>query len=158
MSASRPGPSARGRRPPAARGAGRWRKARSYEDALTSLAQAEALARALDPATQRTVAEAARAHQERAAGVADATARAQRIEQALQEGARLLEEGKATEAVRALRRGAGAGPAERARPRGQAARPRSAIRATTTREKLGQSFQEGKALFEAGQYEEALDP
>jgi hypothetical protein len=71
---------------------------RAWDEALALLAQAEVLARQLDPDTLRSVTreqERLRADQKEAQDAAD---RARRLEQLLADGARLLEEGKATEA------------------------------------------------------------
>ncbi|HEY6549348.1 MAG TPA: hypothetical protein VI589_15640, partial [Vicinamibacteria bacterium] len=64
-------------------------RARKFDDALTKLAQAEKIATALDPATQRAVAEARERIGATSREQADATARVQRLEQTLQEAKRL---------------------------------------------------------------------
>ncbi len=132
-------------------------RARKYEEALTRLAQAESLARALDPATQRTVAEARERIRADEQEQAEAMAREKRLEQTLQEAGRLLDEGKPTDAVVRFDQALAVDPKNaRALEGKRVAQER--IRATTTREKLEQSFREGKALFEAGEYETALPP
>jgi len=68
------------------------------DESLPLLAQAEQLARGLDPDSQRAVAreqERQRAAQKEALDAAD---RAERLERRLADGERLLDEGKATEA------------------------------------------------------------
>ena len=143
-------------RPAAGRGQGAAPRPED-EEALTRLAQAEPLAKALDPATQRTVAEARERIRADAQEQADAAARDKRLEQTLQEGARLLEEGKPTEAVVRFDEALAVDPRNaRALEGKRGAQER--ILATTTREALGPSFREGKALFEAGEYERALAP
>ena len=132
-------------------------RARKYEEALIRLAQAESLSRALDPATERTVAEARERIRADEREQADANARAQRLEQTLQEASRLLDEGKPTDAVVRFDQALAVdGKNARALEGKRVAQER--IRATTTREKLEQSYREGKALFEAGEYEKALPP
>ena len=132
-------------------------RARKYEEALTRLALAESLSRALDPATQRTVAEARERIRADEQEQADALTRTQRLEQTLQEASRLLDEGKATEAVVRFDQALATDPKNaRALEGKRVAQER--IRATTTREKLEQSFRAGKALFDAGEYEQALAP
>jgi tetratricopeptide (TPR) repeat protein len=132
-------------------------RTRKYEEALTKLAMAEPLAKALDPATQRSVTDARERIRADAQEQADATARASRLEQTVQEAIRLLEEGKPTEAVVRFDEALAVDPRNaRALEGKRTAQER--IRATTTREALEQSFRDGKSLFEAGEYEKALAP
>lgn len=130
---------------------------RSPEDALARLIQAELLAKNLDPDLQRRVTEAREKIRADQKEVAEAAARAHQIEQGLADGSRLLAEGKAGEAQLAfeavLRLDARSGPALEGKRVAQ-----EKILASTTREKRAQSFREGKALFEGGQYEPALAP
>jgi tetratricopeptide (TPR) repeat protein len=129
-------------------------RAKRYDEALTKLALAEALAKTLDPATQRTVAEARERIRQDAQEQSEAAAREKRLDLALQEAARLLDEGKLTEAVVRFDEALAVEPKNvRALEGKRLAQER--IRATTTREALLQSFAEGKALFEAGAYEKA---
>ena len=130
---------------------------RSFEDALTRLAQAESLARSLDPDTLRSVTEARERIRATEKELQDAAARVQRIEQRLGEALRLLEGGEPTEAqvafedVLALdRENAQALEGKRA--------AQERIRASITRRQQAEALQQGKALFEAQQYEQALRP
>jgi tetratricopeptide (TPR) repeat protein len=132
-------------------------RARKYNEALTKLALAEPLAKALDPATQRSVAEARERVQADAQEQAEAAARAQRLEQALQEATRLLEEGRPTEAVVRFDEALSI-DARNARALEGKRAAQEQIRASATREQLAARFREGKALFEAGEYEKALRP
>ncbi len=132
-------------------------RARRYDDALTKLAQAEPLAGALDPATQRTVAEARERIRGSSTEQQDAAARAQRLEQTLQEAKRLLDEEKPAEAVVRFDQALGVDPRNaRALEGKRLAQER--ISATATRAMLQASFKGGKALFDAGEYEKALVP
>jgi tetratricopeptide (TPR) repeat protein len=130
---------------------------RSPEDALARLIQAELLAKNLDPDLQRRVTEAREKIRADQKEVAEAAARARQIEQGQADGSRLLSEGKAAEAQLAfetvLRLDPRSGPALEGKRVAQ-----EKILASTTREKRAQSFREGRALFEGGQYEPALAP
>jgi hypothetical protein len=113
---------------------------RAWDEALALLAQAEVLARQLDPDTLRSVTreqERQRAAQKEAQ---DATDRAQRLEQLLADGARLLEEGKATEAKVAFDEAALASIARNAaRPRGRRCRGGPIASTTAPREGLART-------------------
>jgi hypothetical protein len=129
----------------------------AWDESLPLLAQAELLARGLDADSQRAVAreqERQRAAQKESL---DAAGRAQRLEQRLADGERLLDEGKATEAKVAFEdvltldaRNARALEGRRAAD--------ERIQASTTRAARQQALADGKALFDAGQYEAALPP
>jgi tetratricopeptide (TPR) repeat protein len=132
-------------------------KARKYEEALTKLAQAEALAKGLDTGIQRGVTEARERIRATEKETADSTGRAQRIEQALAEGNRLLEAGKHTEAMMAFDSALGFDARNSRALEGRKA-AQEGILASTTGEKRQAAFNRGKAFFEAGQYEQALAP
>ncbi len=129
----------------------------AWDESLPLLAQAEQLARGLDTDTLRSVTreqERQRAAQKEAA---DAAARAQRLEQRLADGQRLLDEGKPTDAKVAFDEALDLDPASaRARDGRRAAEER--ILASTTRAARQKAYADGKALFDAGQYEAALGP
>jgi hypothetical protein len=130
---------------------------KSYDEALTRLAQAEVAAKGLDPEILRQVTEAQnriRATQEE---IQVSAARAQRIEQRLAEAGRLLDEGKATESVVAFDDVLKL-DAQNARAQDGKKLAQERILAATTRQSRAESFRAGKALFEAGQYEQALPP
>jgi tetratricopeptide (TPR) repeat protein len=130
---------------------------KAWDEALALLAQAEVLARQLDPDTLRAVTreqERLRADQKEAL---DAEARARRLEQLLADGERLLGEGKGTEAKVAFDEALGLDPRNPQAIEGR----RSAeerILASTTRAAREKSYADGKALVEAGQLEAALGP
>jgi hypothetical protein len=133
-------------------------KTSKYEDALARLAQAEVLAKNLnDPATERRVAEAQDRIRAEAQQVTDATAREKRLEQTLQQAARLLEDEKATEAKLRFDEALGLDP-KNARALEGRRLAEERILATKTRENLQQRLREGEALFQAGEYEKALVP
>jgi tetratricopeptide (TPR) repeat protein len=129
----------------------------SYDEALALLKQAEALAKGLDAERLRAVtaeSERLRAAQKDAAAAA---ARSQRLEQRLADGQRLLQEGKASDAMLAFNEALDVDPHE---PRALAGRDaaQAAILGSTTRARRREAGQQGKAFFDAGQYEQALGP
>jgi len=130
---------------------------KSYDEALTKLAQAEAAAKGLDPETMRQVTEARDRIRASQSDLLEAAARAQRIEQRLTEATRLLDEGKATEAVVALDDVLKLDP-QNARAQEGKRTAQERILAATTRQSRAEKFRVGKGLFEAGQYEQALAP
>jgi tetratricopeptide (TPR) repeat protein len=129
----------------------------AWDEALARLAEAEVLARGLDADTLRAVTreqERLRALQKDAA---DSATRAQQLEQRLADGQRLLEEGRATDAKVAFDEVLAIDPRNaQAREGRRVADER--ILASTTRAALRKAFADGKALFDAGQYEAALAP
>ncbi len=129
----------------------------SFDQALALLKQAESLAKGLDAERLRAVtaeSERLRAAQKE---VADAAARAQRLEQRVADGQRLLQEDKASDAMLAFNEALDIDPRE---PRALAGRDaaQAAILGTTTRSRRREAGLQGKALFDAGQYEQALGP
>jgi tetratricopeptide (TPR) repeat protein/Cdc6-like AAA superfamily ATPase len=130
---------------------------RAWDDALARLAEAEAIAKGLDADTLRAV----NREQERLRGLraeaADTTARGQRLDQRLADGQRLLDEGKPTEADLAFREALDVDPKNTAALEGRKAAQARILESTTRLERQA-SFQQGKALFDAGQYEQALGP
>jgi tetratricopeptide (TPR) repeat protein/histone H3/H4 len=130
---------------------------RAWDEALALLAQAEVLARQLDPDTLRAVTR----EQERQRAAKDeagqAEARAGRLEQLLADGERLLAEGRATEAKVAFDEALGLDPQNaRALEGRRAAEDR--ILASTTRAAREKAYADGKALVDARQLEAALGP
>lgn len=87
----------------------------------------------------------------------DAAERAQRLEQLLAEGRTLLEQGRGTEAKMRFDQAVDLDPRSAAALEGQR-QANERILANRTREALEQRLREGKALFEAGNYGEALRP
>jgi tetratricopeptide (TPR) repeat protein len=132
-------------------------KKRSFADALAKLAQAAVLAKGLDPDTLRTVTEARERIRATESEIQETVKRGQRIEQRLAEALRLLEEGKGTEAQVAFDDVIALDP-QNARALEGKKMAQERIRASTTRQKQADAFQQGRSLFEAGQYEAALEP
>jgi tetratricopeptide (TPR) repeat protein len=130
---------------------------KAWDQALALLAQAEVLARQLDPDTLRSVTreqERLRAEQKE---LLEADARARRLEQLLADGERLLAEDKGTDAKVAFDEALGLDPKN---PRAIAGRgaAEERILASTTRAAREKAFADGKALVAAGQLEAALGP
>ena len=130
---------------------------RAWEESLPLLAQAEVLARELDADTRRSVTQEQERQRAAQAEATDAAARARRLEQRLADGERLLEEGKATEAKVAFD---DALQLEPRNARGLEGRrvAEERIQASTTRAARRKALADGRALFDAGQYEPALGP
>jgi len=132
-------------------------KAGSLDDALASLANAREMAKQLDRGTQDAIAEMIQRIGGEKARAEAAQDRRQRIATALADGTKLLQDGHATEAklkfesVLAL---------DAANPTALAGNQRAEeeILASTTRAARDALLQEGRRLFEAGQYEAALRP
>jgi tetratricopeptide (TPR) repeat protein len=133
-------------------------KAGNLDDALTSLAKAQEMAKqALDRGTQDAIAETTqRIMNEKTRAEAEHD-RKQRIASALGEGTKLLQDGRAPEAklkfesVLALDAGNAAALAGKSRAEEE-------ILASTTRDTREALLQEGRRLFEAGRYEDARRP
>jgi tetratricopeptide (TPR) repeat protein len=132
----------------------------SFQEALAKLAQAGEAAKALpDPESVRRITEKRNRIVATQNEIEEKTRKQQRIEQRLGEALRLLEEGKGTEAqaqmafddVLAL-------DPQNARALEGRKIAQERIRASSTRSKLAELFQQGKQLFEAAQYEAALEP
>jgi tetratricopeptide (TPR) repeat protein len=130
---------------------------RRYDDALAKLAQAQAVAASLDPATQQRVLDNTRRVRGEQRELAEANARLQRIEQGLADGRRLLEEGRPAEAIvrfdEVLSLEVGNGAAAQGKAEAQ-----ERILASTTRAARREAFQRGKTLFDAGRYQDSLQP
>jgi Tfp pilus assembly protein PilF len=128
-----------------------------YDEALERLAKAAIVAGSLDPATlQRVVDLQTRVRTEKR-DVTDAAARTARIEQALGDGRRLLEEGKATDANIRFDEVLGLDPRNGAALEGKRV-AQERLRASQSKEERAAAYQRGKELFEAGKYDEALKP
>jgi len=129
----------------------------AWDESLPLLAQAEALARSLDAETLRAVTREQERQRAAQAEALDAAARTQRLEQRLTDGERLLEEGKPTEAKVAFDEALDLAPRN---PRALEGRrvAEERILASTTRAARQKALADGKALFDAGQYEASLAP
>jgi hypothetical protein len=132
-------------------------RAKRYDEALVRIAQAQAAAVALDPATQQRVIEAKQRLLAEQQAQGDSAKRAQRIEQALAEARRLLDDDRATEAIVHFDEVLGLDAKNQKALDGKR-EAQERILASQTRQNLLERFAEGKKLFEAGQYEQALPP
>jgi len=130
---------------------------RSWDEALTYLAQAEVIARELDSESLRQVTQLRDRLREDQRKARDAAARAQRIQDRLADGDRLLDDGRLTEAVVAYDEVLELDPRNTRATEGRRL-ARERILASSTRAARERSFAEGKALFDAGKYEAALGP
>jgi tetratricopeptide (TPR) repeat protein len=125
------------------------------DDALSRLHQAQTVAEALaDSATQRDIMESIKKISTERNARQEAAALAARIERELAEGQQLLQAGKGAEAKlkfeNVLTLDAHNAPAADGRTKAE-----EQILATTTRQTREAAFARGKALFEAGRYDEA---
>jgi tetratricopeptide (TPR) repeat protein len=130
---------------------------RSWDEALAQLARAEVLARGLDTEILGSVNREQDRLRTAQREAKEATARTQRIQQQLEAGESLLDEGRSTEAMAAFDDVLGLDPRNaRAREGRRVAQER--ILASTTRAEREKAYAEGKSLFDANQYEAALAP
>jgi tetratricopeptide (TPR) repeat protein len=132
-------------------------KAGSYEEALASLASALAVARQLDRSTQAELVEMDKRIRDEKTRADEARDRKQRVAAALADGTRLLQEGKPTEAKLKFEAVLAQDAANAAALEGKR-RAEDEILASTDRAAREALLQEGRRLFEAGQYEEAQRP
>jgi tetratricopeptide (TPR) repeat protein len=137
--------------------AGDLHKARKFDEALSRLAQAQTAAEALDPQTQQSIIELRDKVRADDRAVREAEERTKRLEQALAEGTRLLEENNPTEAIVRFDQVLDLDP-RNARALAGKKDAEERILVSTTRASREAAFQEGKALFEAGKYEQAIRP
>lgn len=129
----------------------------AWDDSLPLLAQAEQLAKTLDADTLRSVTREQERQRAAQKAATEATAREQRLQQRLDDGERLLGEGKATEAKVAFDDALEIDPQNARALAGRRAADER-IQTSTTRAAREKSLADGKALFDAGQYEAALSP
>jgi tetratricopeptide (TPR) repeat protein len=129
----------------------------AWDEALARLAEAEVLARGLDADTLRAVTREQERLSVQKQQAQDSAARAQRLEQRLADGQRLLEEGKPTDAKVAFDEALELDPQNPTAREGRRVADER-ILASTTRAALRKKFEEGQALFDAGRYEPALAP
>jgi hypothetical protein len=132
-------------------------KQKHFAEALAKLAQAAVLAKGLDPDALRTVTEARERIRATEGALQEAAKRGERIEQRLSEALRLLEEGKDVEAQVAFDDVIALDP-QNARALEGKRLAQERRRLSSTREEQARNFQQGRSLFEAGQYEAALEP
>ncbi len=137
--------------------AGELAKRRKYDEALARLAQAQAGASNFDPQAQQRVLEMRNRVRAEQQELAESTSRGRRVEQALAEGRRLLDEARPTEAIVRFDEVLALEP-KNARAADAKKEAQERILASQTHQKLQQRFGEGRALFDAGRYQEALEP
>ncbi len=128
------------------------------EEALAKLLQAQKLAEALnDPATQADIADRTQKIRDELKRTEDAQQRTKRIDKDLADGLKLLQDGKATEAKLRFESVLSLEPAHAGALEGKR-RAEEEIQASTTREHRDALLREGRALFQAGRYKDALRP
>jgi len=128
------------------------------EEALAPLGGAQKVAEGLaDAATQRDIMEFIKKIRTEMNDRQEAEARAQRIDRDLAEGQQLLQAGKGAEAKLKFADVLGLDPHNARAAEGQA-KAEEQILASTTRQTRQAAFEHGKALFEAGRYDEARGP
>src|SRR4029079_2982688 len=127
--------------------AGELPKAKKFDDALSRLAQAQTAAEALDPQTQQAIIELRDKIRADERTMREAEDRARRLEQALAEGTRLLEENNPTEAIVRFDQVLDLDPRNAVALAGKKD-AEERILVSTTRASREAAFQEGKALFE----------
>jgi tetratricopeptide (TPR) repeat protein len=127
------------------------------EEALARLAQAEKVAEVLEPAVRQQVADQIKRIRSDQNERAERAATAQKVEDGLAEGKRLLEGEKAAEARIAFDRVLALDPKNAVAQEGKHD-AEERILAETTQQERDAAFRSGQTLFEAGQYEQALKP
>jgi tetratricopeptide (TPR) repeat protein len=126
-----------------------------YDEALERLAKAKALAASLDAAIQQRVSDLTdRVQGEKRAAVQQAETQ-KRLEDALTDGRRLLDEGKPTEAAIRFDEALAIDPKNAAAAEGKE-EARQRLLASQSREARAAAFERGRKLFDAGQCEAAL--
>jgi tetratricopeptide (TPR) repeat protein len=132
-------------------------RARKFDDALARIANAQAAAQNLDPATQQRVLDAKERLRAAQASHVEATQKADRIDQALAGAQKLLDEGRHAEAIVRFDEVLGL-DAKNARAAEGKREAQERILASQSRARLAERYAEGKRLFDAAQYELALEP
>jgi len=132
-------------------------KAGNYDEALKLLAQAEGTAKVLDAGTQGEIATATQRIRDEKTRVEEATRRTQRIEKAMADGLKLLQEGNPPEAKLKFEAVLAQDPSHEGALEGRR-RAEAEILASTTKENREALLQQGRSLFEAGRYEDAQRP
>jgi tetratricopeptide (TPR) repeat protein len=127
------------------------------EDALARLAQAEKMAEELEPAVRQQVADQVRRIRAEQNDRAERAATAQKIEDGLAEGRRLIAAERPAEARIAFDRVLALDPRNAVALDGKRD-AEARIMAETTQQERDAAFRTGKALFEQGQFEQALKP
>jgi hypothetical protein len=132
-------------------------KARRFDEALAKLALAQAGANGIDLARQQQLRELTDKIKADKTSVQATEARTRRLEDAFQEGRRLLADNRPTEAIVAFDEVLTLDP-KNVRAADAKKEAEARILASTTRQGREQSLKQGKALVDSGRYEEALRP
>jgi tetratricopeptide (TPR) repeat protein len=127
------------------------------EEALARLAQAEKVAEVLEPTVRQQIADQVKRIRAEQSDRAERAATTQKIEEGLARGKRLLEQEKSAEARIAFEGVLALDPKNVVAQEGKRD-AEARIMAETTQQERDAAFRSGKALFEAGQYEQALKP
>jgi tetratricopeptide (TPR) repeat protein len=133
------------------------RQAGRSEDALARLAEAEKAAELLEPAVQQEIADLVKRIRADVKDRTEQATRSTRVEQRLAEGRRLLEAGRAADALGAFEDVLTLDPKNALAQDGKRD-AQAHIMAETTQQERDAALRQGKALLEAGQYEQALRP
>jgi tetratricopeptide (TPR) repeat protein/Cdc6-like AAA superfamily ATPase len=130
---------------------------REWDEALARLVEAESLAQDIDPELLQTITRERERIRRAQTEQRETTQRRERIQQRLADGDRLLAEGQWTEATVAYDEVLDLDPGNaRAREGKETAEER--IQASQTRAEVQARYEQGRALFDAGRYEEAVGP
>jgi tetratricopeptide (TPR) repeat protein len=127
------------------------------EDALARLAQAEKVGEILEPAVRQQIADQVKRIRAEQTERAERAAATQKVEEGLARGRRLLEQEKAAEARIAFEGVLALDPRNAVAQEGKR-EAEARIMAETTQQERDAAFRSGKALFEAGQFEQSLKP
>ncbi|HEY7508927.1 MAG TPA: hypothetical protein VIG50_01680 [Vicinamibacteria bacterium] len=127
------------------------------EEALARLAEAQKIAELLEAPIQDQIRDRTQKIRQELSLKQEQAARAERIERALDAGRRLLGEGKPAEAKIRFEEVLSLEPRQVAATEGRDA-AEAQILALTTRQQRAAQLAEGRALFEAGQYDRSLKP
>jgi tetratricopeptide (TPR) repeat protein len=127
------------------------------DDALARLAEAQKVAEVLDEKLQQAIRDRTQKIRQELNDRQEQTARAERIEKALDAGRRLLADSKPAEAKIRFEEVLSLEPRQPAALEGREA-AEAQILALTTQQQRAAQLAEGRALVESGQYEKALKP
>jgi tetratricopeptide (TPR) repeat protein len=130
-------------------------RGRRLEDALNRLAQAQGVAAKLDPGVLSQIQELKDRIAADERDTRDSGTRSQRLQHALAEAQRLLDEGRATEAVVRFDEVLALDPRNHEAGEGKRL-AQERIRASRTQQALAEALRQGRAYFEAREYEKAL--
>jgi tetratricopeptide (TPR) repeat protein len=130
-------------------------RGRKFDEALTRLAEAQSAGSAIDQARQQQIRDLTEKIKVEKRDAQATETRTRRVEDALLEGRRLLEEGRPNEASVRFDEVLGLDP-KNAKAQDGKAEAEQRILASTTKQSREASLRKGKALLEANHYDEAL--